>query len=167
MRRRYFLNSNLMVAALLSGLLLATLSVPLNAQPAVQTRPTHGFGPAYDAAHETTLEGTIAQVQTKHIAGRPAGLHVLVAGPKGTVDVHLGAFLSKQTKESLIAGMPVHVVGANTRLHGITYLFARQLTIGDRTVTVRTAKGMLVPERSPREKGSLHTTRNETTGGAR
>jgi hypothetical protein len=157
-----------MVAALLSGLLLATLSVPLNAQPADQTHPAHGFGPVYDAAHETTLEGTIERVQTKRVVGSPAGTHIFVAGPDGLIDAHLGSLLSKQTKESLLVGMPVHVVGATTLLRGRSYLYVRQLTIAGRLVTVRGVNGIPVPERnSHAEWRTRKTAGTESNGGAR
>ena len=156
-------------AGLLTALLFATLAVPLGAQPASETRPGPGFGPVYDAAHETTLYGTIQKVVTKHTVGSPAGMHLLVAGPQGLVDAHVGSFLSKETKEALHTGTPVQIVGAMTSLHGRNYLLARELNVGGSTVTVRSKRGLLAPGPSAhvartRSKKTSHTAQK---GGAR
>ena len=132
------------IAGLLTGLLFAILAVPLGAQPAPESRVGHGFGPLYDAAHETTLHWTIQEVVTKHAVGSPAGMHLLVAGPQGVVDAHVGPFLSKETKEALQTGTPVRIVGAMASLHGKNYLLARELTVGGTTVTVRSEHGFCV-----------------------
>ncbi len=170
MRQSCLANPTLAVAALLSGLLLATSSVPLKAQPAIESH--HGIGTGYDAAHEITLEGTIEQVQTRHVTGSPAGLHLMIAGPKGMVDAHLGALLSRQTKELLLAGMPVKIVGAMTTSRGKSYLLTRLLTIGDRTVKVRGKSG--IPEMDlsnakwhPHKTSANKRSQTESTGGAR
>jgi hypothetical protein len=139
-----------LIAGLLTGLLFAIVSIPLGAQPAPETRAGRGFGPVYDAAHETTLNGTIREVVTRHAVGSPAGMHLLVAGPGGTIDAHVGPFLSKQTKEALQKGTPVQIVGAMSSLHGKDYLLARQVTVGGRTVKVRSDRGILVPEHAAR-----------------
>lgn len=156
-----------LVGPLLSGLLFATMAVPLGAQPASQSRPGRGFGPVYDAAHETTLNGTIQQVVTRHTVGSPAGMHLLVAGPQGLVDTHVGPFLSKETRASLQAGMPVRIVGANVSLHGKSYLLARELTAGGRTVTIRGPGGFLVHPVRPRVVKARQTAKAEKNGGIR
>lgn len=159
----------LLIAGLLSGLLFAIAAIPLNAQPASESRPGRGFGPVYNAAHETTINGTIQKVVTKHTAGSPAGMHLLVAGPQGLVDAHVGSFLNKQTTASLQAGMPVRIVGANVLLHGKNYLLARELTVGGRTVTVRSERGSLIRAHSARvaRTRSQQSSQPESTGGAR
>ena len=85
-----------LLPVLFAGLLLAILVVPLGAQPASETHAGHGFGVVYDAAHEITLAGTVQEVVTHHMAGRPAGVHLMVAGPHGLVDAHVGPFLAKK-----------------------------------------------------------------------
>jgi hypothetical protein len=164
-----------LIAGLLCGL-FATMAVSLDAHAASVSRPGRGFGPVYDAAHETTFEGTIQEVVVKHTAGSPAGMHLMVAGPQGLVDAHIGPFMSKETKEALQAGVPVRLVGANTTVHGRTFFLARQLTVDGNTVKIRTARGFLVPMRSNRPRGGrseagtkTDTTRTENGffGGAR
>lgn len=139
-----------LIAGLLSGLLFATMAVSLDAHAASVSRPGQGFGPVYDAARETTFEGTIQEVVVEHTAGSPAGMHLMVAGPKGLVDAHIGPFMSKETKEVLQPGVPVRIVGASIELHGKTYFLARQLTVDGNTVTVRSPRGFLVRTQSPR-----------------
>jgi hypothetical protein len=123
----------------------------------------------YDAAHEITLNGTIREVVTKHTVGSPAGMHLMVAGPEGLVDTHVGPFLNKQTKAALVAGATVRIVGATTSLHGKSYLLARQLTIGENTVTVRSVRGIILAPRSDRARPARtrKPSQTEPTGGAR
>ena|SRR5271156_4207167 len=156
-----------MIAGLLCGLLFATAAVPLGAQPASETRPAGGFGPAYNPAHEITLSGTIQQVVTKHAVGSPAGMHLLVAGPNGVVDAHVGPFLSKETKEALHTGTPVQIVGANVSLHGKSYLLARELSVGGSTITVRGKHGLLAPVPTRTHARTSRTSKSQPNGGAR
>jgi len=133
---------------LIAGLLFATMAVSLDAHAASVSRPGRGFGPVYDAAHETTFEGTIQEVVLKHTAGSPGGMHLMVAGPAGLIDAHIGPFMTKQTKEVLQAGVPVRLVGAKTTVRGKTFFLARQLTVDGNTIQVRTPRGFLVMPRS-------------------
>lgn len=130
-------------AVCLNALLLAILVIPAGAQEPKST-VGHGFGPAYDIAHETTLTGTIEDVVTKPAAGGVGGLHLMIAGPQGMVDAHLGAFLSKETKDSLHAGMPVQIIGAPMQLHDKEYFLARELNVDGHTVVIRSERGFLV-----------------------
>jgi len=157
-----------LVTRLLAGLLFATMAVSLDAHAASVARTGRGFGPVYDAAHETTFEGTIQEVVMKHTAGSPAGMHLMVAGPKGLVDAHVGPFLSKETKAVLQPGVPVRIVGVSTSLGGKSCFLTRLLTVDGNTVTVRNKRGFLAlghanREHLSRSKASLH----EQEGGAR
>ncbi|MGB8013008.1 MAG: hypothetical protein WCF68_15450 [Terriglobales bacterium] len=159
--------------ALLSGLLFAIAALSLGAYAATDSRVGRGFGPAYDAAHETIVTGTIKEVVTKHELGSPAGMHLLVSGAQGVVDAHVGSLLSKRTIEALQTGTPVRIVGASVTLHGKEFFLARQLTIAGRTVTVRSQHGFLVHEHpaqkthSSTEKKTVKTSQVELNGGAR
>jgi|SRR5271155_256006 len=169
MRRSRFTKPTPMIAGLLAGLLFAILAVPLGAETVPTTRVGHGFGPVYDSAHEITLSGNIQAVIIKHVKGTPVGMHLLVAGPKGSVDAHVGPFLSKETQEALHIGTPVEIVGAMTTLHGRSYLLARQLTVGGSTVTVRSKHGALERERPTRQhiSRSMAKPHVEPNGGTR
>jgi len=174
--RIFRMTNTRLIAGLLSGLMFATMAVSLDAHAASVSRTGQGFGPAYDAAHEITFEGTIQEVVAKHTAGSPGGMHLMVAGPQGLVDAHVGPFMSKETKEVLQAGVPVRLVGANVTVRGRTYFLTRELTVDGNTVTVRNSRGFLVMAHSDRphvartKAGTkIDTTRTETgfKGGAR
>jgi hypothetical protein len=151
------------------GLLFAVVAVPLGAQPASGTHAGHGLGPAYDAAHEITVNGTIQTVVTKHTKGSPAGMHLMVMGPEGVVDAHVGPFLSKANREALQEGMLVRIVGAMSLQHGKSYLMARELTVGNRTITVRSEHGVLAPMPTAHHARSRSEMKSsiEVSGGAR
>jgi len=156
-------------AGLLSGLLFAVVALPLGAQPASETRAGRGFGPVYEAAHEITVNGTIQTVVTKHTKGSPAGMHLMVMGPEGVVDAHVGPFLNKANREALQEGAAVRIVGAVTSQHGKSYLLARELTVGNRTITVRSEHGLLAPMPIARHARSRSEKKSpvEVNGGAR
>ena len=135
----------LIAGSVLGALLLAITAVPLAAQPTAQSHPGRGLGAAYDAAHELTFTGTVEQVVSKRVIGSPVGLHLVIAGQQGTVDAHVGPFLGKDTLAALRVGLPIQIVGAMAPVNGKQYLFARQLTFGGRTVTVRSKSGFLMP----------------------
>jgi hypothetical protein len=156
----------LTTAGLLAGLLFAIPAVPLGAQPASETRVGHGFGVVYDAEHEITLSGSVQEVVTRHMPGRPAGMHLMVAGPQGLVDAHVGPFLSREMKDALHTGTPVQLVGAMASLHGRNYLMVRELNVGGTKVIVRSEHGFLVRSQSSNPK-SKETAKIESNGGAR
>jgi hypothetical protein len=154
------------IAGLITFLLLISGSF-LRAQTSTVTAGKQGLGPEYDAAHEITVEGTIQRVVTQHMIGAPAGWHVMIAGPQGLVDAHLGPFLSDQTKSALRGGAPVQILGAMLSLNGKDFLLARQLTVGGRTVIVRSEHGLPVHERLPGESrpaGARKSNRAQQTG---
>jgi hypothetical protein len=156
----------LTIAGLLAGLLFAVQAVPLGAQPASETRVGQGFGVVYDAAHEITLTGTVQEVVTRRMPGRPAGMHLMVASPQGLVDAHVGPFLSREMKEALHTGTPVQLVGAMASLRGRKYLMVRELNVGGTKVIVRSEHGFLVRSQGSNPK-SKEMANVESNGGAR
>jgi hypothetical protein len=144
-----------MIAGLIVGLLFATLTVPLGAQPVPTSRAGRGLGPFYDSTREVTLTGDIQSVATKHVVGSPAGMSVKVASAQGLVNAHLGPFLTKEVAESLHLGTPVEIVGATVTTHGKSLFLARLVKVGGTTITVRNKNGILMrPERAQ----TRHTT---------
>jgi len=164
-RSRMFLIST--STRLLIGLLFAISALPLGAQPATESPAGQGFGAAYDAARETTLTGTIQEIVTKHVAGSPAGMHLLVTGPDGVVDTHVGSYLSTETKEALRIGTPVQIIGAPIQLDEKEYFLARELTVNGRTITIRNVRGFLVHLHSDRIVQTKAPAQADTNGGAR
>jgi hypothetical protein len=157
-----------LIAGLLFGLLCAISAIPLGAQPVPETRG-RGFGVTYDAAHEITFNGSIQTIVAKHVLGSPAGIHLLVAGPQGVVDAHVGPFLPKATRAALATGMPVRIVGAMATERGRTYLLARELTVANHTVRVRSDRGFLVHDHPVRVRraATKKLSQPASNGGAR
>ena len=114
MRCNCFTKPTRIFAGLLTGLLFAILASSTRRR---RRRPKpardSGFGPVYDAAHETTLNGTIQEVVTKHTPAAPPGCICWWPDP-GRGRYPCRTFLSKKTKEALQAGMPVQIVGATS-----------------------------------------------------
>ncbi len=153
-------------AAWLTCVLFAALAVPLNAQVAGESNPQHPSRLGYDKAHEITLSGTIQSVVSHSAPGVPTGLHLLVAGPQGTVDAHLGPYVSKDVKAALENGTPVEIVGATERIHGKSYLLARELVVDGHTVTIRSKNGFLLMGQSVRASRNNEQSRLQLNGGA-
>jgi hypothetical protein len=131
-----------MLLCLLSGLMT---EIPLAGQAVRASQPGRGIMFArYNPANEVALNGTVQRVVTTRNIGSPPGMHLLVTGPQGTIDTHLGPFLAKDVQAALRAGTSVKVVGAMEQLHGQQYLLARQLYLNGRVVNVRSSKGFLV-----------------------
>jgi hypothetical protein len=143
MRRICLKNPARLIAGLLTGLLFAIVPLQPSAQTAADSRTQRPLIPAYDKAHEITVDGTVQEVVTKHVAGSPVGMHLMVAGSEGVVDAHVGPYLTKDMQAALHAGLPVKIVGAMEEAHGKHYLLARQLSFGGRTVKVRNENGFL------------------------
>jgi hypothetical protein len=142
-----------MIAGVLTGVLFTIVTIQPIAQTAADSRAQRPLI-GYDKAHEITVNGTVQEVVTKRVPGSPFGMHLLVAGAEGVVDVHVGPYLSKDIQEALHTGLPLQIVGAMEEAHGKHYLLARQLIVGGRMVTVRTENGFLVRARGPRMAGS-------------
>lgn len=154
------------LASLLAAMVTISLAISVNAQPADSEaqRTTRG----YDKVHEITLNGTIQEVVREAPAGTPVGVHVMVAGPDGLVDAHLGPYLTNDTLEAMQAGTPVQIVGAMETLQGEPVLLARQVIFSGRLVTVRSVNGFLVRTHALRaHSGGFAAQKTQSNGGAR
>jgi hypothetical protein len=138
-RKRGF---SLALAGLLSGALCTMFALPSGAQTA-ESRPAPAPTKLYDAARETTINGTVEKVLTTRVGG-PAGMHILVSEAHGTVDAHVGPYLSKSTKEALHMGLPLQMVGVMASARGKQVFLVRQLIYGGQTVNVRNSNGFLL-----------------------
>jgi hypothetical protein len=137
--RSPFTKGALWIAGVMTSVAMAMVSVPVHAQPAEEVHPQ-----AYDKAHEIVLTGNIEEVVTEHEPRSPIGMHLIVRGAQGTVDAHLGPYMTKETKEALHEGTPVQIVGAKETLNGKEYFLARVLMVGGQTIKVRSENGFLV-----------------------
>ena len=158
-------SAGLVTALMLATVIMSAQAVSLHAQPMAGSHSPL----AYDKAHEITLNGTIQEVVPQAPIGSPAGVHLMVAGPDGTVDAHLGPYMTSDTMQALQAGIPVQVVGVMQKVGGQQYLLARQVIFSGRQVTVRSANGFLLEVQRPRtSRGAFQkATAAESNGGAR
>ncbi len=102
--------------------------------------------PMYDPSTVVTVKGTIEDV--KQMPGRNGGMggtHLVVATDMGKVDVQLGptAFLEEKGLEPA-KGESIEVTGSKIDYEGVETVIARDVKVGDKSVTLRDEKG--VPE---------------------
>jgi hypothetical protein len=98
---------------------------------------------ASPAIHETTVTGTVEQLQNT-----PAGVHLLVDGAQGAVNAHLGPSISAEIQASISSGEPVQMTGSFLTLDGQQDLLVHQLTAGGHTFTNRNDSGFPVHARN-------------------
>lgn len=99
---------------------------------------------AYNPATEITLTNAVVD-EVNHIPGPangPGGVHLMVRGQTGVVEVDLGpsAFLTEKNFE-LVKGDTVTVVGSKTQRAGQDVVIAREVTKGDKVLSLRDASG--------------------------
>jgi hypothetical protein len=145
---RGFTKSIRMVAGLLTGLLFATLAVPLGAQPA---RPSHQF---YEVSKEVTLSGTISNVVAKAAPGTLPGPHLLLATSSGKIDASLGRFaLRGKNPLSVAPGKEVQVTGVMKTIKNQNVFVARIVKVDGKAYTLRNQRGVAMSPLS-RERAS-------------
>ncbi len=142
----------LALAGLLPGVLMVSLATPVVAEPAAGSVPQRNAIAKYDATREITINGTVQQVITKHVAGSPAGMHLMVSGAQGLVDAHVGPYMSKSAKEALHMGLPVQIVGAMETLRGKQILIVRELGYGGQTMTMSAIRMASTSPLNPRNR---------------
>jgi hypothetical protein len=132
-----FTKSIRMVAGLLTGLLFATLAVPLGAQPA---RQSHLF---YDISKEVTLTGTVSDVLAKAAPGTMPGPHLLFATSSGKVDASLGRFaLQGKNPLSVTPGQEITVTGIMKTIKDKDVFVARIVKVNGKAYSLRSHYGV-------------------------
>ncbi len=109
--------------------------------------PTGRGAELYNPAKETTIEGTIEEVNefSCPVNEGEIGTHVMVKTSNGMQEVHLApARVVRAHKIVLPIGVKIHVVGAPFRFHGQDGLIARQITTPTEMFTLRDREGKLV-----------------------
>jgi hypothetical protein len=123
-----------------AGVLAAMLLIA--SQAGAQMGPGMGFGRGYYAAPSETIHGVVETVQTNADFCRWGGTEVALKTENGTVNVILGpaGFLS-QNNVSIAKGDELSVTGFNLASQRTPYLIAREVSKGDKTLTLRNAQG--------------------------
>jgi len=137
------------LACLAAGVLL--FAVAAQAENSSQSASAgRGAGLTYDQAKENAIVGTVKELVIHPEPGTPVGLHILLSTSGGTVDAHLGPYLSKDIQEALKTAPMVQVIGVTQTIGGKDIVLARQLTFSGRQVTIRNERGFLIRQRVTR-----------------
>jgi hypothetical protein len=113
-------------------------------------------GPLYNVSTETTVRGTVVEVQqlTAQTAGSNkatwrncprgwAGTHVVVKTEEGSSTVHVGPSAYLAQKNFVLAkGDKVTITGSKVQYQGSDFLIAKEITMGDQFLTLRDARGL-------------------------
>ncbi len=135
--RRSRSKPTLLIAGLLTGLLMAIVSVPLLAQPVGE--------PAYDLSKEVTLSGTVSTVLHNAPRGMAWGSHLLMETASGRVDASLGRWaLEGKGALSVSVGQQVEVTGIMRTLKDKEVFVARTVKVNGKVYAVRDQHGMSV-----------------------
>ncbi|HXJ94384.1 MAG TPA: hypothetical protein VMT20_16170 [Terriglobia bacterium] len=113
-------------------------------------------GPLYDPSTETTVKGTVEEVQQltgNQMQGASgtmwstcprgwAGTHLALRTDQGTLIVHVGpaAYLANKNF-SISKGDELSITGSKVQSQGSDFLIAREITKGNQLLTLRDTKG--------------------------
>jgi hypothetical protein len=102
-----------------------------------------GQGGNYDPATEVTLKGSVDEVKHIAAAGRGAGgVHLMFRTEDGSIEVDLGPAAYIQSKNFAFAkGDALTIIGSKVKRGEREAVIAREVTKGDKTLTLRDAKG--------------------------
>ena len=124
-------------------LLIGAVSVVMAQPPGTE----RGASPMYDVKTETTIKGTVENVETvtggggrgRHALG---GTHLTVKTEKETVEVHVGptAYLTEKGI-TLAKGDTLEIFGSRITIAEEPVVIARQIKKGDNTWALRDASG--------------------------
>lgn len=135
--RRSRSKPTLLIAGLLTGLLLAIVSVPLLAQPVGE--------PAYDLSKEVTLSGTVSSVLHKAAPGMTWGSHLLIETATGRVDASLGRWgLVGKNAPSIMPGQQIEVTGIMKTLKDKEVFVTRTVKVNGKVYNMRDEHGVAI-----------------------
>ena len=125
----------------LAALFFVTAASAASAQRGMGMGPMH-----YDVATETSISGTIDEVQTMQPPGRGmgggGGIHLVFSTATGPIAVHVGPAAYVQSKEFTFAkGDALTIVGSKVTVNGEEVVLAREITKGNQRLTLRNDKG--------------------------
>lgn len=107
-------------------------------------QPGRGMGmPRYDKATETTLHGTVQEVQSHQGRMGGTGTHLLLKTDAGVVEVHVGpANWLADKKYTFANGDALQVLGSKVTVAGQDAFLAREITKGDTKIVLRNENGI-------------------------
>jgi hypothetical protein len=142
------MRKNLGVLCLLATLAISLFATSLYANESVAPKRTV-IPSKYDLTKEVTLTGTVESLVKKPAPGTLLGAHLMVSTAKGTVDAHIGNFVvAGRNPTSFVSGESIKITGIMTTINHQNLFLVRTLQMGDRTITVRSEHGFLMPPAS-------------------
>lgn len=135
-----------MTSAFTTRALAAGAVIVLMATAPLAAQRQRGPGmPRYDTATETSITGTVTEVQTHQGRMNRTGVHLLLQTATETRDVHLGptAWLESHHFE-FTKGETLTVIGSAVTIDGKPAVLAREIKRGETTMTLRNSHG--IPE---------------------
>jgi hypothetical protein len=121
----------------------------------------------WNSANEISFTGTIHEVVIGHNSDTPAGVNLMLDGSTSFQYASLGSQLNSSIKSRLAAGDAITLKGVATNIDGQKFLIVRELTIGQQTIQIRNAKGMLSPRvEASAYQGNRARGKNAVNGGA-
>lgn len=99
--------------------------------------------PRYDPKNETTISGTVDDVQTYTGRRRGTGTHLVLKTDSGTSDVHVGptAYIDKQ-QFSFSKGDHIEVLGSQSKIGNKDVVLAREITKEGKKLVLRDQSGV-------------------------
>lgn len=119
--------------------LLAIVSAALlSAQAQRGTR-----SPMYDPKTETTITGTVEDIQQQAGRGAGSGTHLMLKTDSGSFDVHVGPTAYLEQKQFAFAkGEQIEVTGSKVKLGNTDTILAREIKKDGKVLTLRDAQGI-------------------------
>jgi hypothetical protein len=126
----------------------AIMALAIASHGLAQTPQGRGQGPMYNVATETTVKGSVQNVETVSGGGGGrgrqglGGLHLTLKTSAETLNVHLGpvAFLAER-KLTIATGDALDIVGSRVTVDGEAVMIAKTVTKGGTSYTLRDASG--------------------------
>jgi hypothetical protein len=99
--------------------------------------------PRYDPKNETTISGTVDDIQTYAGRRRGTGTHLILKTDSGTSDVHVGptAYIEKQ-QFSFSKGDHIEVLGSQVKVGSKEVFLAREITKEGKKLVLRDPSGV-------------------------
>jgi len=155
--QRTTVGSRIVTALFALAVVALCIPQPIAAQMGSGSGPGRAMrGPLFDPATETTVKGTVKEVQ--QLTGKPipgssgtmsgtcprgwSGTHLTLTTDEGTLIVHVGptAYLTSKNF-SFAKGDELTITGSEVQYQGSDFLIAREIIKGGRTLTLRDTKG--------------------------
>lgn len=106
-----------------------------------------GHWAANTSSNDVATTGFVTEVVNNGAAGIPSGLHLIVGGAQGPLDIVAGPYAPKAIRD-IAVGNKLQVTGKMETVNGKSYLFAKQLVLNNESFTIRNDRGVVLRHRT-------------------